>query len=67
MLEEIEFYHDFKGMQVNFNHPPKNMNLILFGNYYEIKFMKPALIDKYDILKTKKFNEMKITNTNIAS
>ena len=47
----FEVYY-FKNYQVNFYQNPKNINLNLWGNKYLLKYYRPLVIDKYDIMKS---------------
>lgn len=47
----FEVYY-FKNYQINFYQNPKNVFLNLWGNKYLLKYYRPLVIDKYDIMKS---------------
>ena len=59
---EINFqiYHD-DNKHINIYHNPTKINLHLWGNKYFIKYSKPAIIDKHDIMKSLEYKEALLT------
>jgi len=47
---------------INFNHNPTIVNLELWGNFYNITYAKPAVIDPYDVMRSIEYREANITN-----
>ena len=59
--KEINFEaYYYKNYQVSFYHNPTTINLKLWGNKYIIKYGKPLVIDKYDIMKALEYQRAKV-------
>lgn len=47
---------------INWNFHPTTINLLLWGNWYQIRFEAPNIIDRYDILKSLMYQNATLIN-----
>ena len=60
----IEFEVLYKNDEfINWNFHPTTINLLLWGNWYQIKYHNPQVIDKYDIMKALMYKNATLSDT----
>lgn len=57
----FEVYYKNKD-NINFNHNPTIINLDIWGNYYNITYSKPNVVDPFDVMRSLEYREANITN-----
>lgn len=60
----IEFEVFYKNDNfINWNFHPTTINLLLWGNWYQIKYHNPGIIDRYDIMKALMYKNATLSDT----
>lgn len=47
---------------VNWNYNPTKLNLLLWGNWYRFSFSRPSMIDRFDVMRSLRYNRVSVMN-----